>query len=243
MLANPLISISVVSHSHGSLVTRALKSLSAVCNCTALECIVTKNLPEKIDYPASLKVREVENLRPRGFAQNHNRAFEISRGEYFCILNPDVVFEEDVFGYLIERLKSEPRSVVAPLVYGPDNKVQDSFRQDITVWKLLRRKLLGWQDYNYEVLARSGCRISPDLIGGMFLLLSRQIYQELKGLDERYWLYCEDADFARRARQLGVNSYVYPSVSIVHSAQRAGRRIPWFFALHLRSMIRYLWGF
>ncbi len=237
-----VVTVSIVSHGQGKLVSQALDSLNRVADCTPFEVIITKNLPEKIDYPAGLHVVEVANLRPRGFAQNHNHAFEISRGEYFCVLNPDVSFREDVFGYLIEKVASNPRAVVAPVVRNGRGRAEDSFRRDVTFWRLVKRKLLGWQDYDYEGLTRTSVCIEPDFIAGVFLLMPRAVYGELKGFDEAYWMYFEDADFGRRARKLGIVHHVYTAVQIDHVGQRAGRHSLWYLLLHLRSTARYLWG-
>ena len=237
------VTVSVVSHSQGALVEQALASLRRFTDCKEFEFIVTKNVPEKkVEQPPDLRIIELDNLRPRGFAQNHNRAFEISRGEYFCILNPDVVFQQDVFGPLLEVLTVKPRSVVAPVVRDRAGRIQDSFRRDITLLTLIKRRLFGWQDFDYSRVVSSCECIEPDLIAGMFLLMRRDIYSELGGLDERYWLYFEDADFGRRCRQLGISLSVHTAVEIIHEAQRAGRRNFWYFSWHCRSMVRYLLG-
>ena len=236
------ITISIVSHAQGELVARALESLARVTNCSDIEIIATKNLPEQISYPSGLHVVELCNLRPRGFAQNHNRAFEISHGKFFCVLNPDVVFQQDVFPPLLRRLATNPRSVVAPVTCDRQGRVQDSFRQDLTFLRLLRRKLFGWQDYDYATLSSSCERIEPDLIAGMFLLMPREIYSELQGFDEKYWLYFEDADFARRCRETNIGLFVYPTVQVVHVGRRAGRKRFSYSLLHYRSMLRYILG-
>ena len=109
--------------------------------------------------------------------------------------------------------------------------------------RLLKRKLFGWQDYDYAQLASSRESIKPDLIAGMFLLMPREIYVELQGFDERYWLYFEDADFARRCRQSGIDLFVYPMVRIIHVGRRAGRKRFSYALRHYRSMVRYILGF
>jgi len=101
-----LVSISIVSHQQGALVAALLSDIAAHCS-LPLEVILTLNVPETLPfdveaYPFPIKM--VTNATRRGFGANHNAAFIRAGAPHFCVLNPDIRIEEDVFLPLIKAL-------------------------------------------------------------------------------------------------------------------------------------------
>ena len=67
----------------------------------------------------------------------------------------------------------------------------------------------------------------------MFLLTSSSFFRSLNGFDERFFLYCEDADIGLRAWQCGGRVELVGSVSIRHEARRqSGKNLDIFFAFN-----------
>jgi N-acetylglucosaminyl-diphospho-decaprenol L-rhamnosyltransferase len=69
-----------------------------------------------------------------------------------------------------------------------------------------------------------------DQVIGAFFLLRRTLFDRLGGFDERYFLYFEEADLARRARRSGFGSYYVHEARVHHigqvsSAQLGGGRL------------------
>ena len=54
------------------------------------------------------------------------------------------------------------------------------------------------------------------VITGCFLLAPREVWDELGGLDERYFMYGEDADLAMRARAAGYRPVICPDATLMH---------------------------
>ncbi|MEO8038668.1 MAG: glycosyltransferase, partial [Betaproteobacteria bacterium] len=168
------VSLSIVSHGHGSLVSRLLDDLRE-CIGTRVELILTRNIPEPL--PASFAdlpfpTRLIDNSARRGFGANHNAAFNIARGEYFCVLNPDIRIAADPFVVLIDELDDPRVGVVAPRVINLAGKIEDSARRFPTLlsllWKLFRNPV----DVEYS----SGeTTLSPDWVAGMFMLFRRDV--------------------------------------------------------------------
>jgi N-acetylglucosaminyl-diphospho-decaprenol L-rhamnosyltransferase len=73
----------------------------------------------------------------------------------------------------------------------------------------------------------------------MFMLFPSRVYEELAGLNEKFFLYYEDVDICCRARLRGYEVALDPAAQIVHEAQRASRRDLRHFGWHLRSMMRF----
>ena len=233
-----LISISVVSHGHAGMVASLLGDLRQY-HPEGIEVILTLNIGEILPFdPESFGflVRLVRNSNPRGFAANHNSAFALARGPYFCVLNPDIRLNGDPFPALIEELEDTSVGAVAPLILSPEGAIEDSARPFPTPSSMLRKAMGIVPARYYEIGPGS---ISPDWVGGMFMLLRRDAFVAVGGFDARYYLYYEDVDLCARLRVKGYDIRLVPRASAVHFARRQSRREIKHFVWHLRSMARY----
>ena len=233
-----LISVSIVSHGQAGLVAQLLDDLRQY-RPTGIEVILTLNVEEALPFdPDSFPfpARTIRNASPRGFAANHNAAFEFARGSYFCVLNPDIRLTADPFPALVEELRSSAVGAVAPLILDPDGAVEDSARPFPTPLSLFC-KALGIEPQRYYEIGNES--ISPDWVGGMFILLRRDSFAAVSGFDARYRLYYEDVDLCARLRLGGYDVRLVPKVSAMHLARRQSRRDTRYLFWHLRSMTRY----
>jgi len=236
-----LITLSIVSHGAASEVAHLLASLQKhEQDLTKFQLIITDNLRNELpDFDpapwASLHI--LRNDHQMGFAQNHNRAFELTQGKYFAILNPDLIFEQPVFEQLITSMHTHQADLIAPIIVDANRVIQDSFRALPTPFEIIRRRL---SNYKFEPIQPDGAgMIQPDWVAGMFWLMDSDIYRQLGGMDERYRLYFEDVDFCTRARLKGMQLLVDSKVRVRHDAQRSSRRNLYYLLLHTWSAIRF----
>ena len=237
--APDLISVSIVSHGHAELAARLFDDLRAH-KPKGIEVILTLNIEEALPFdPDSFPfpVKTIRNAIPRGFAANHNAAFKLSRGSFFCVLNPDIRVTADPFSALVRELRNPAVGAAAPLIVDSDGAIEDSARPFPTLSSLIG-KALGVQPRRYYEVGEES--ISPDWVGGMFMLLRRDAFAAVGGFDPRYHLYYEDVDLCARLRLAGYDIRLVPSVSAVHLARRQSRRDVRYLVWHLRSMIRYI---
>ncbi|HVY06722.1 MAG TPA: glycosyltransferase [Burkholderiales bacterium] len=228
-----------MSHGHGGLVSLLLADLAKHCGAD-IRVILTLNVPEALplnDEPCPFPMDFIRNRSPRGFGSNHNAAFRNCRTPYFCVLNPDIQLRENPFPALIDELHRQAVGVAAPQVTDPAGNIEDSARRFPTAG-IIMRKLLGLSDkQDYEATRHA---FSPDWIAGMFMLFRSNVYSEVGGFDERYFLYYEDVDLCRRLRGRGYDVRVLPSVSVTHDARRSSHRNLRHLRWHVASMIRFL---
>jgi len=210
-----------------------------------LECpevskiIVTLNIPEDISLPETARIDTIRNNSPLGFAANHNQAFNRGSGDFFCVLNPDIVLYGNPFGRLISVMKESGSDISAPCVTSSQGKVEDSVRRFPTFIGLLARVLrLSTGQIHFDETAEP---FYPDWVAGMFMIFHRESYARLGGFDEGFFLYYEDVDICTRAWNLGMKIIVCPSVSVVHDARRESHRNLRYLRWHLTSMARYFW--
>ena len=233
------ISISVVSHGQIDLIENLLHDIDEYCRAVPIELILTLNLEETLPFAVdgfSFPIKVVRNTTPQGFAANHNQAFALVLGRFFCVMNPDIRFNNDPFPALLSCLQDTSVGVAAPLVLGENGAVEDSARRFPTPLKILCKAVGGCKGGDYVVKDET---IFPDWIGGMFMLLSREIFEKLGGFDQRYFLYYEDVDLCARLRLRGYKVAICPGAKVVHHARRHSHRNLKYLAWHLASMMRF----
>lgn len=229
--------VSLVSHRHGDMVWNLVDQLVA---CTEVsQIIVTLNIPEKVPDTLDCKVLLLQNASPKGFGANHNAAFALAKGEFYCVINPDIELTQSPFCASVSVLADRRVGLVAPLVVGATGVPEDSMRRFLTPWSMLKR-VLGFNSGAYP-LRQGGFDFTPDWVAGMFMLFRSEAYDKVGGFDERYFMYCEDADICTRLWKAGYKVVGCLSASVIHNAQRASHRSFKHLSWHMRSMARYFW--
>jgi N-acetylglucosaminyl-diphospho-decaprenol L-rhamnosyltransferase len=232
-----LLTLSIVSHGHGALVHGLLGDIGR--HCRGVEVLLTVNVPERLPFEPSsfgFPVRLVANDAPRGFGANHNAAFRLARGGYFCVLNPDVRLNSDPFPALTRALADEKVGVAAPVVLSPVGEIEDSARRYPTPLSVAKKAFASRPGLDYAI---GDAPFSPDWVGGMFMLFRREAFERAGGFDERYFLYYEDVDLCRRLARLGYRVELVPAARVVHNARRRSHGDIRHSLWHLSSMLRY----
>ena len=240
MKGTPSITVSIVSHNQGGLVEGLLGSIARCCQNDAIEIILSLNLPEEL--PDSVDgyfcpVKVIRNSSPKGFGANHNQAFREAQGRFFCVLNPDVRLSDDVFKPLIRVLGEDERiGLVAPKIVNLEDAVEDSARRFPTPLEIFGKTFGGrssaYKDDEQPVSF-------PDWVAGMFMMFPRNVFEQIGGFDERYFLYYEDVDICARLRLAGYRVALCRDVSAVHDARRTSHRNLRYALLHLSSIFRF----
>lgn len=247
-LASPVCSLSVVSHGHGVLVHRMLMSFvtSGFVEHTPTEVLLTLNVVDDqlqalladTSWPFSLKV--VLNRQPKGFGSNHNQAFREARGEWFVVVNPDILWltrERASAGECQPWNGAANAAVFVPRQLDVQGHAQDSFRELVTPTSAVVRTIQRCFGRRANAgVARSVC--TSDWVNAACLIIRAQVYRSLRGFDERYFMYCEDADFCLRL-QLAGHTIADAGFAVIHDAQRNTFRQPRHLWWHLTSLLRF----
>ncbi len=231
------ITVSIVSHGHGRMVSSLIESLQARCP-EVCEVIITQNVADSAQLPELPGLRLIDNRRPKGFGANHNNAFKQSRTPFFCVMNPDITLTENPFPPLLTTLRRTRAALTAPIAVSPSGEIEDNLRRFPTFGSLLS-KLMAGEKGRYPF--RAGQRIiHPDWVAGMFMLFRRQAFQAVGGFDERYFLYYEDVDICARLWRAGLHVTATSEARVIHDARRASHSNLQHLRWHLGSAARYL---
>jgi N-acetylglucosaminyl-diphospho-decaprenol L-rhamnosyltransferase len=193
---------------------------------------VVANLPLGIELPAA---RLIVNERPAGFGANVNRGVAETQSEFVVIANPDTEPEPDAVAVLADFASAAPRrSIVGPQLRYPDGRWQPSRRRFPTVTgTLVRRTPLRYlarpferQRGHYLLDERPTEPVPAEWMLAAFLLLRREMLDELGGFDEGFRLYGEDIELCYRAAKAGWERWYVPAAVVAHSyAAEIDRRL------------------
>ncbi len=192
-----------------------------------------------------------------GFGAGVNRAARASAAGPLLLLNPDCELTGPILEPLARVLAEHPRAgIVGGLVREADGGVQASARAfpdwttglaGRTSW--LTRVLPGnpLTRRNLKMAAGESSRsagppVVVDWVSGAFMLIRREAFDAIGGFDEGFFLYWEDADLCRRAKDTGWTTIYAPVATVTHHTSRASRHAPVrsLVAFHV-SALRYHW--
>jgi len=175
-------------------------------------------------FPEVLITNNTYNM---GFAAAVNQALKQSFSPYIVLLNPDTYIEKGFFKLVICYMEDNPDvGVVGPTIFDHDGSVQGSARSFPTpLTGLFGRKSLlsklfpGNKITRQNVLTNRCDGITPieaDWVSGACMVVRRKAVEDVGLMDERFFMYWEDADWCKRMRHSGWNVVYFPQATIVH---------------------------
>jgi GT2 family glycosyltransferase len=166
------------------------------------------------------------NERPLGFAANANQGIAATSAPYVVVANPDTEAHPGAVDLLREFADAHPRAgIVGPQLLFPDGRRQPSRRRFPTVrGTIVRRtplrKALRPETRQVDHYLLDESPIGPvqaDWMLAAFLLLSREMLDELGGFDPGFRLYGEDIDLCYRAAKAGWERWYVPAAVVTHA--------------------------
>src|SRR5829696_4292451 len=227
-------SVLIVNYASWPLTVRCIESLYRTGYRDFETIVVDNDGVQPPELPSSVRlIRNEENV---GFARAHNRGIAASTGDIVTLINPDTVVEENFFDDLEEFFAQTPKvGIVGPRILEVDGELQLSARREISALSgLLGRTSLLTRLFPKSSIVKSqfpavteGSQPSAvDWVSGACMAIRRETLQGIGPLDERFFMYFEDADLCRRARASGWLVYYLPQVEIVHQTGASSRSRP-----------------
>ena len=233
----PTLSVIIVSYNTRALTLECLRILTEEVQGMRAEIFVVDNASSdnsvpviKACFPA---VRLLVSERNAGFGAANNLALHQSRGRYLLLLNTDAFPKPGAIAALIHFLDQHPAvGVIGPRLLYQDGSLQQScfrFTTPLYAWmeNLGLTKLFRWypalDDYRSWNHATER---AVDFVIGACLLLRREVYQQVGGFDERFFMYQEEADWQKRIKAAGWQIVFTPCAEVVHLAGASGKDQP-----------------
>jgi GT2 family glycosyltransferase len=190
------------------------------------------------EFPQALVI---ENAVNGGYAAGNNlglRAFQFGPGgsdgpRYALLLNPDTVVPPNALADMLAYMDARPRCGVAgPKLLLPSGELDLACRRSLAfeafIYRMLglsrlfpRSRRFGQYNLTY---------LSPDVetevgsVVGAFMLVRREAIRQAGLLDEAFFMYGEDLDWAFAIRRAGWQVRYNPAVTVLHIKRAASRQ-------------------
>ena len=232
------ISVIIVNYNVREFLNNALISLFKALERYSSEVFVVDNASDdgsveliQKNFPNVHLIVNTENL---GFAKANNQALKRSTGKYLLLINPDTLIQEDTFEKLIEFFTTHSDSgMVGCKILNPDGSLQLPCRRSFPTPWVAFTKTFGLSTLfpNSKLFARYNLTyLNPDetcevdAVSGSFMMITREVYEKIGGLDETFFMYGEDLDWCFRVQQSGWKVNYVPTTSIIHYKGESTKR-------------------
>lgn len=194
------------------------------------------------NYP---EVCVIETGTNSGFGAGHNIVLPMLSSEYHIVINPDIVINENAIEKIIDFMDANPDiGLLSPKICFPDGREQILGKRNPRLKYLIASRMRDEENPSklLREYAMKDCDLSDvtdiENTTGCFMVFRTSVFKELKGFDEGYFMYFEDADIARRAKKISRVVY-YPHATILHEWGRESKRNFKLMLIHIQSMFRY----
>ena len=242
--------ISVVSHGHAHMLTDG--RLNRIINSENVKLVVLDNLGEENlrEYCERNNITYMQNVRRQGFGANNNKVFAQNEGcyfKYFICINPDIILDTEALSTFIKFIVTQDDILATlKLVDTKRNRLDQNIRRYPTIKLLFRSLFLSDKTgYVYDENERKNLT-QVDWCCGSFLAVKSEVYQEVSGFDERYFMYMEDVDLCRTiSLKFQTKVKYYDNLVAEHPVALQNRKIySQHFLMHIKAMLLYFykWG-
>jgi GT2 family glycosyltransferase len=222
----PFVSALIVNWNTCEHLRRCLQALQRCPQPPDLEVIVVDNASS--DGSAEMVRREfpsvklVVNGSNIGYAAANNQAATVAQGQFFLLLNPDAEVTPNAIERLVAFAQAHPDAgAVAPKLVYPDGRLQPSVRSFPTPAALLFAAM-GLDKLSPRLGRYRMTWFRYDRIGEVeqpmasALLVRREAWEQVGGMDETMPIFFNDVDFCWRLKKAGWRIYFLPDAVVVH---------------------------
>lgn len=196
------------------------------------------------------EVTVIDAEKNAGFGAGHNKVIPYLNSKYHVVINPDIILKDDTITELAKYADTDDAiGLLSPQIRFEDGRIQQLGKRNPTVrylgthWlhkgdepsKLMTEYCMldKPSDKPFEITNATGC----------FMFFRTSVFKELGGFDERFFMYLEDCDIARRVSQK-YKVLHYPMADVYHLWERESKRNKKLLMIHIESILKYFlkWG-
>jgi GT2 family glycosyltransferase len=195
------------------------------------------------------KTRLIENDNNDGFAIGNNIGMKLAKGDYLLLLNTDTKVAPENFQVMLDFMKSRGDVGISSCkLLKANGEIDWSSRRTEPDPKVAFMRLSGLQllfpkkfgAYNF-LNKHVDEETEVDAVVGAYMFMSRACYEATQGFDESFFMYGEDLDLCKRARDAGFKIWYYPKTICMHFRGQSSKKEPLknLFAFHNAMWLYY----
>lgn len=224
-----MISVVIVSYNVRDILRQCLQTLFARSKDIDMEVFVVDNA--SADASAEMvseefpQVRLLANGRNLGFAAANNQAFSLAKGDHVLLLNPDAFVRSGALQKAVNFMEHTSQcGICGGRVLDPSGNLMPSARRfPGVISRLFTLSGLSsrypnspfFNHHDFGGFAHDRV-LEVDWVPGTFTLFRKKLLDDLRGFDERFFIYYEETDLCRRAKAAGWKVFFIPDAEVEH---------------------------
>lgn len=217
------LSIIIVNYNTSKLTSECVASIKKYPPRTSYEIIIIDNgSDEKLSLKDD-KIKIIRNEQNLGFSKANNQGIDVAKGKYLLLLNSDTTVKNNSINKLLEFAEDNSDiAVIAPRLLNTDGSAQPSVFRLPTLWLTMRQYWFGEKGLLDKYIPETG--IVDEAVMAAYLITPKCL-KKIGKLDERYFFFFEDFDYARRINKEGLKIYYLSDAEIVHHHGASGKKV------------------
>jgi N-acetylglucosaminyl-diphospho-decaprenol L-rhamnosyltransferase len=210
------------------------------------------------EFPAAILIANETN---EGFSRANNQGlrklgFDLGKSDpetprYALLLNPDTEVPSDGLSAMLQYMDREDRQdvgVAGCKLVMLDGKLDPACRRSFPTPMVSFYRMLGlsmlfprsrhFGKYNMTYVDPDD-ETEVDSVVGAFMVVRQKTMEQVGLLDDGYWMYGEDLDWALRIKQAGWKVMYNPAVTVLHVKRASSRRNPEARVAFYQAMLKF----
>jgi len=226
------IGVVIVNYNSGELLGKCVQSL--LWSRIPVDIVIVDNdsLDDSLEYviditPGIHSLEIIENTENRGFACAVNQGVLALENRFVMMLNPDcTIFPGTLLKLQKVMVSNREIAIAGATVFNEDGSEQRGCRRNEPTLKRSMITALGlgkrYQgiDLTWNPLPKRPEAV--DAVSGAAMIVRREYFDQVGGMDEDFFLHCEDLDLCRRMREHGYLVVFCPNVAVFHRQGASG---------------------
>lgn len=168
-------------------------------------------------YPDVITIRSEKNL---GFSGGNNLGIKVARGKYIFLINNDTYINADGFGYLIDRMESNPKiGAITPKICFATSPFNIQFAGFTPLSPItMRNETIGYNcpdDGTFDTPCRT------PYLHGAAMMVKREVIWKVGLMPEEYFLYYEELDWSTQMTKAGYELWYKPGFTVYHKESQS----------------------
>lgn len=225
------LSIIIVNYNTKDLTIKNLESIFKFTNGISYKVYVVDNgssdgsVNAIIEKFGNKNIKIYDTKQNNGFSKGNNIPNKDINSRYILYMNPDMEIQENVFLKMVQFMdKNKDIDISTCTLRYPDGEIQHNIKTSPTFFVnlliLLKlhnffpniKSLRRYFSYDFDYSKQS----QVEQIMGAFVFARYEAMEKLNFWDEKYFLWWEDVDLFKRAKDLKLNVVYTPITSVIH---------------------------
>jgi N-acetylglucosaminyl-diphospho-decaprenol L-rhamnosyltransferase len=243
------LAIVIVNYNVCALLRRCLESIPAAGGGLRLALCVVDNCSSdgsvemvRHSFP---EVKLISNRQNVGYPAANNQGLEAlgvtadapaQHARYALLLNPDTELPAGALAELVAYMDSQPKiGIAGPRLVLPDGRLDPACRRAFPTPAVSFYRMAGlsylfprsprFGRYNMTFLDENETA-EVDSVVGAFMMVRTAALEGVGLMDDRFWMYGEDLDWAKRVKDAGWRVVYHPAVTVLHVKRASSRQNP-----------------